>query len=77
MAEKTIKISELPEESANGVRVYGATSYETQIAILSQYLHSLKGKKNRISKQRRSEILQAIHDYFEYKSMSHEGQDTL
>ena len=67
MAKKTIKISELPEESANGVRVYGATSYETQIAILSQYLHSLKGKKNRISKQRRSEILQAIHDYFEYK----------
>lgn len=36
MAKTTIKLSELPETTTDdGVKVYGATSYETQIAILS------------------------------------------
>ena len=40
-----IKISELPENvSEDGVKVYGETSYETQVAILSQFLHSLDSR---------------------------------
>ena len=45
MKTKNIKLSELPEATADdGVKEYGVTSYETQIAILSHYLHSLDGK---------------------------------
>ena len=45
MATAEVKISELPEEvTADGLKIYGPASYETQVAILSQYLHTLKGK---------------------------------
>ena len=65
---KDIKLSELPEEvTADGLKIYGPTSYETQIAILSQYLHTLKGKHDIASDEKRYEILEAIHDYIEYK----------
>ena len=43
---KDIKLSELPEEvTDDGVKIYDSVSYDTQIAILSQYLHTLKGKR--------------------------------
>ena len=42
MTRININLSELPEATTNdGVKVYGTTSYETQIAILSHYLHTL------------------------------------
>lgn len=63
-----IKISELPENvSEDGVKVYGETSYETQVAILSHFLHTLKSKQDRVSCKKRREILDAIRDYIEYK----------
>lgn len=63
-----IKLSELPEEvTEDGLKIYGPTSYETQVAILSQYLHALKGKHDIASGEKRYEILEAIHDYIEYK----------
>ena len=44
MAVKDIKLSEIPEEvTKDGIKIYGSTSYETQVAILSQYLHTLDG----------------------------------
>ena len=68
MATKDIKLSELPEEvTADGLKIYGPTSYETQVAILSQYLHTLKGKHDITSGEKRDEILEAIRDYIEYK----------
>ena len=43
MITSEIKISELPEEvTENGLKIYGPTSYETQVAILSHYLHTLQ-----------------------------------
>lgn len=37
MATSEVKISELPEEvTAEGLKIYGPASYETQVAILSQ-----------------------------------------
>lgn len=37
MATAEVKISELPEEvTAEGLKIYGTASYETQVAILSQ-----------------------------------------
>ena len=68
MSKKNIKLSELPETTTDdGVKVYGMTSYETQIAILSHYLHSLDNKHDIESSEQRYEILAAIRDYIEYK----------
>lgn len=68
MAKQNIKLSELPEEiTEDGLKIYGSASYETQIAILSHYLHSFDGKTDIASGEKRYEILEAIRDYFEYK----------
>ena len=68
MAKKDIKLSELPEEvTEDGLKIYGTTSYETQVAILSHYLHTLDGKHDIESGEQRTEILEAIRDYIEYK----------
>ena len=66
--KKYTLLSELPEKTnEDGVKEYGATSYETQVAILSHYLHSLEGKNDIESGKLRHEILAAIRDYIEYK----------
>ena len=44
MEIKEVNISELPEETVDGVKMYGTTSYETQVAILSHYLHNFDGR---------------------------------
>lgn len=68
MAKKDIKLSELPEEvTGDGVKIYGTTSYETQVAILSHYLHTLDSKHDIESGEKKIEILEAIRDYIEYK----------
>ena len=69
MATAEVKISELPEEvTSDGLKIYGPASYETQVAILSQYLHTLKGKHDIASGEKRDEILETIRDFIEYKS---------
>ena len=68
MDNKDIKLSELPEEvTEEGLKIYGPASYETQVAILSHYLHTLDGKHNIASSEKRYEILGAIRDFIEYK----------
>lgn len=68
MEAQNIKLSELPETTTdNGVKVYGTTSYETQIAILSHYLHTFDGQQDLQARANRDEILTAIRDYIEYK----------
>ena len=68
MSIKDIKLSEIPEEiSENGLRLYGPVSYETQVAVLSHYLHTLDGKHDIASGEKRYEILETIRDYIEYK----------
>ena len=65
---KDIKLSELPEEvTEDGLKIYGPASYETQVAILSQYLHTLKSKHDIASGEKRDEILEMIRDFIEYK----------
>lgn len=69
MAKKRdIKLTDFPEEvTEDGLKIYGPTSYETQVAILSHYLHTLDGKHDIESGEKRFEILKAIRDYIEYK----------
>jgi len=55
-----------PEEidEKNHIKIYGETSYENQIAVLSHYLHN-SGEK--LSKKRKEEIIEAIHAFLEQK----------
>ena len=68
MAIKNIKLSEIPEEvTEEGFKIYGSTSYETQVAILSHYLHTFDGKHDIASGEKRYEIIETIRDFIEYK----------
>ena len=68
MNKKDIKLSDFPEEVIEDrLKIYGNASYETQVAILSHYLHTLDGKHDITSGEKRYEILEAIRDYIEYK----------
>ena len=60
------KLSNFPEEvdMETSVKIYGETSYENQIAVLSHYLHN-SGEK--LSKKRKEEIIEAIHAFLEQK----------
>ena len=41
MVNKKIKLVNFPEEvTTEGVRIYGETSYENQMALLSHFLHN-------------------------------------
>lgn len=67
METKKVFMSGLPEEVVDGVKMYGTTSYETQVAILSHYLHNFDGRHDIASGEKRYEILEAIRDYIEFK----------
>lgn len=41
MANKKMNLTDFPEEiTKDGVKIYGETSYENQMALLSHYLHN-------------------------------------
>ena len=70
MSAKEVKFSSLPEEiEEDGTRIYGPASYETQVALLSHYLHNLDGKNDMDARKSRYDILTAIRDYIEYKRL--------
>lgn len=60
-----IKLSAFPEEvdSQTGVKVYGETSYENMLAVLSQYLHN--GEAGQI--ENKEEIVSAILEFLARK----------
>ena len=68
MAKKTKKISlvDFPEEvdDENGVKLYGETSYENQMAVLSHFLHN---HREDIDKEERAEIIAAIREFLSRK----------
>ena len=71
MIDNDIRISDFPEETTeDGLKIYGITSYETQMAILSRYLHTIDGKHDIAFAEKRYEILGAIHDYIEFKKQN-------
>lgn len=68
MAKKKHSLIDFPEEvdKKAGVKIYGETSYENQIAVLSHYLHNSSGK---LSKKRKEEIIEAIRDFLNRKNL--------
>ena len=68
MANKRPNITDFPEEvTKDGIKIYDKTSYETQVAVLSHYLHTFDGKHDIKSGEERDKILEVIRDYIEYK----------
>lgn len=72
-----IKLSDFPEEIlTNGVKIYGETSYENQMAILSHYLHG----GSDLTEKCRIEILEAIRAFLfrkNYKNEEYLSDDEL
>ena len=71
MAKKqNISMMDFPEEEnvvGNvGVKVYGETSYENQMAVLSHFLHNHRKK---LTKKEQSEIINAVRDFLSRKEM--------
>ena len=68
MATKTKKISlvDFPEEvdEENGVKLYGETSYENQMAVLSHFFHN---HRNEIDREEQTEIIAAIREFLSRK----------
>ena len=60
-----VKLSAFPEEvDKDGLKWYGEMSYETQMAVLSHYLHT--DKKN-LSAEEREEIIYAVREFLARK----------
>lgn len=69
MAVKTAKqdltLKAFPEEiTKDGVKIYGETSYENQMAVLSHYLHNAGNEE---TKERKEEIILAIRSFLQRK----------
>ena len=82
MAEEIIindepKLSAFPEDvDGDGLKIYGKTSYENQIAALSHYLHTtdFEGTKIEVQK-RRNELMALIRVFLEYKDRLNDFTD--
>ena len=61
-----LKLKDFPEETdhQNSIRIYGETSYENQMAVLSQYLHNRDGE---VSLEKKKEIIPAIREFLARK----------
>ena len=69
MAKKIInddlKLQAFPEEiTEEGLKVYGETSYENQMAVLSHYLHN---NREEVDDERKEEIILAIREFLSRK----------
>ena len=64
-----MQISVFPEEiTEDGIRIYGETSYENQMAVLSQFLHTGGIEGDDIEAMgKRKDIVIAIRDFLEHK----------
>lgn len=79
MAKKTviqdIKLADFPEEidEQNNIKVYGETSWENQLAVLSHYLHNnncIEGEESKL------EVMYAIREFLEQKKENKEDKIT-
>ena len=65
-SKRDITLKSFPEEITKyGVKIYGETSYENQMAVLSHYLHNIGNKE---TKERKEELILAIRSFLEHKN---------
>ena len=69
-AKDDLKLQAFPEEiTEDGLKIYGETSYENQIATLSHYLHNTDFEGSHIEVQeRRNELMALIREFLEHKN---------
>lgn len=63
---ENIKLTDFPEDvdEKYGVKIYGETSYENHMAVLSHFLHNHQGP---IDKNRKEEVIWAIREFLSRK----------
>ena len=62
---KKIKLADFPEEiTEDGIQIYGETSYENQIAVMSHFLHN---NYEGVDDEQKREIIMAIRDFLSHK----------
>ncbi len=65
MANKKMNLTDFPEEiTKDGVKIYGETSYENQMALLSHYLHNQQLGTDSTQKER---VILAIREFIARK----------
>lgn len=80
MAKKKIdkeafSLKEFPEEvTPDGVKIYGETSYENQMAVLSHYLHN---RQESIPDEEKEEIFWAIREFLSRKLFKQELKEEV
>jgi DNA (cytosine-5)-methyltransferase 1 len=72
MASKILKgnlrLEAFPEEiTEDGIKIYGATSFDNQMAVLSQFLHS---NSCNVTNEYKAEIISAIRDFLSNKQVA-------
>ncbi len=69
-----IKLVDFPEEidEKNGIKLYGETSWENQLAVLSQFLHN----NGNIGSKSKKEVFCAIREFLEQKKENKEEEIT-
>lgn len=78
IAKKTviqdIKLADFPEEidEQNNIKVYGETSWENQLAVLSHYLHNNDCIESKESKR---EVIYAIREFFRAEKREQERRN--
>ena len=72
---KNIKLQDFPEEiTEDGLKIYGETSLENQMAILSHYLHNNEVK---VTKERKEEIISSVREFLSRKQFRQEMVENL
>ena len=62
---KNMKLQAFPEEiTEDGLKIYGETSYENQMAVLSHYLHNNEVK---VTRKRKEEIISSVREFLSRK----------
>ena len=60
-----MKLEAFPEEiTEDGIKIYGETSYENQMAVLSHYLHN---NREEVDDEKKEEIILAIREFLSRK----------
>lgn len=72
MNNRNTDISNFPEEiTEDGLRIYGETSYENQMAVLSHYLHN---NHEVVEDEKKQEIILAIREFLSRKQFRQEKE---
>lgn len=68
-----MKLQDFPEEiTKEGLRIYGETSYENQMAVMSHYLHN---SREEVDDEKKEEIILAIREFISRKQFRQHSDD--